>query len=102
VLSIWAIPYALDLGLSACCRHPDSLPQSFASARHSDLFQCGYSHFINALAYDLAIAGVHKDVFVQLASICTATAAACAGLGKNGVDKNASSQLKYPANILFI
>jgi hypothetical protein len=46
--------------------------------------------------------GVHNDLSMQLASICTATAAACAGLGKNGVDKNASSQLKYPANILFI
>jgi hypothetical protein len=96
------MPYALDLGLAACCRHPDSLPQSFANARHSDLFQCGYSHLIKAWAYAFAMLGVHNDLSMQLASICTATAAACAGLGKNGVDKNASSQLKYPANILFI
>jgi hypothetical protein len=38
----------------------------------------------------------------QLASNCVATAAAIAGLGKNGVDNSASSQLKYPANNLFI
>jgi len=37
-----------------------------------------------------------------LACNCVATAAAIAGLGKNGVDKNASSQLKDPANNLFI
>jgi hypothetical protein len=96
------MPYALDLGLAASCRQPDSLPQSFASARHSDLFQCGYSHFISDWAYALAIRGVHIDVSTQLASNCVATAAAIAGLGKNGVDKNASSQLKYPANNLFI
>jgi hypothetical protein len=38
----------------------------------------------------------------QLASNCVATAAAIAGLGKNGADNSASSQLKYPANNLFI
>jgi hypothetical protein len=96
------MPYAVDLGLFALWFQPDSLPQSFANARHSDLFQCGYSHFISACAYAFAILGVHKDVSIQLASNCVATAAAIAGLGKNGVDKNASSQLKYPANNLFI
>ena len=96
------MPYALDLGLAASCRQPDSLPQSFASARHSDLFQCGYSHFIRDLAYAFAIGGVHIDVSTQLASNCVATAAAIAGLGENGVDNSVSSQLKYPANNLFI
>jgi hypothetical protein len=96
------MPYALDLGLAALWFQPDSLPQSFASALHSDLFQCGYCHLINDWAYALAILGVHKDVSMQLASNFVATAAAIAGLGKNGVDNNASSQLKYPANNLFI
>ena len=79
VLSIWAMPYAVDSGLSACCCQADSLPQSFTSALYSDLFQCGYFHFINALAYDFAMAGVHKDVFIQLACICVATAAIVTG-----------------------
>ena len=69
---------------------------------YSDLFQCGYSHCINALAYAFAMRGVHVDTSMQLACNCVATAAAIAGLGKNGVDKNASSQLKDPANNLFI
>ncbi len=51
---ICGIPPAVDLGLSAVCFQADSLPQSLASADHSDLFQCGYSHFINALAYAAA------------------------------------------------
>jgi hypothetical protein len=96
------MPYAVDLGLAASCFHADSLPQSFARADHSDLFQCGYSHFISPLAYDLAMRGVHIDLSMQSACNCVATAAAIAGLGKNGADKKASSQLKYPANNLFI
>jgi hypothetical protein len=99
---ICGIPPAVDSGLSAVCFQPDSLPQSLASADHSDLFQCGYSHFINALAYAFAIRGVQVDMSTQLACNCVATAAAIAGLGKNGADKNASSQLKYPANNFFI
>jgi hypothetical protein len=96
------MPYAVDLGLAALWFQPDSLPQSFANALHSDLFQCGYCHFIKDWAYAFAIRGVQIDVSMQLASNCVATAAAIAGLGKNGVDKNASSQLIYPANSLFI
>jgi hypothetical protein len=88
--------------LAALWFQPDSLPQSFTNALHSDLFQCGYCHFINDWAYALAIRGVQIDVSMQLASNFVATAAAIAGLGKNGVDNNASSQLKYPANNLFI
>jgi hypothetical protein len=96
------MPYAVDSGLSAVCFQADSLPQSLASADHSDLFQCGYSILSNALAYALATRGVHWLVSLQLSSICMATAIAYAGLGKNGADKKASSQLKYPANNFFI
>ena len=99
---ICGIPAAVDSGLSAVCFQADSLPQSFTSAVYSDLFQCGYSHFIKALAYALATRGVQVDVSIQFYCNCVATATAYAGLGKNGIDKNASSQLKYPANNFFI
>jgi hypothetical protein len=102
VFNICAMPWAVDSGLSAVCFQADSLPQSLASADHSDLFQLGYSSFINALAYALATRGVHWLVSSQLSSICMATAMAYAGVGKNGAENSASSQLKYFANNFFI
>jgi hypothetical protein len=66
------------------------------------MFQCGYSHFIKALAYAFAMRGVHVDMSTQFFSNCVATATAYAGLGKNGADKNVINQLKHPANIFLI